>query len=106
MKRFRASEFATWIGLTVLGICIFAVFYALGATTGRSAEDQRAYVKQAVEQAAVQCYALEGAYPPDVAYLVDHYGVKYDDKQFFIHYRVYGSNIRPEIEVFLNAEEE
>ncbi len=102
MKRYRAKNAAAWVVFAVLAALIFTLFFGLGLVSGQNTEDQRTYVKQAIERAAVQCYALEGAYPPDVRYLEEHYGIKYDSQRFFVHYRVYGSNIRPEIEVFTN----
>ncbi|MDR0671041.1 MAG: hypothetical protein LBF64_01885 [Oscillospiraceae bacterium] len=100
LKRFHAQEYAVWIGLGVVAALVAALIFSLGAMSGRNSADQKAFLQQAVEHAAVQCYALEGAYPPDVSYLVDHYGVQYDESRFFIHYRVEGSNLRPDIEVF------
>ncbi|MDR0380670.1 MAG: hypothetical protein LBH86_01560 [Oscillospiraceae bacterium] len=100
LKRFHIQEYAVWIGLGVVASLVAALIFSLGAVSGRSDADQKAFLQQAVEHAAVQCYALEGAYPPDVDYLVDHYGVQYDKNRFFIHYRVEGSNLRPDIEVF------
>ena len=39
--------------------------------------EQRTALENALERDITGCYALEGAYPPDLQYLKDHYGRKY-----------------------------
>ena len=56
-------------------------------------------LQDAVLRATVQCYAIEGMYPPDVQYLEDNYGVVYDHDRFIVHYEVFASNILPDITV-------
>jgi hypothetical protein len=52
-----------------------------------------------VRRAAVQCYALEGAYAADLQYLVDNYGIRPDTKRFVVHYLYQGDNLLPDITV-------
>ena len=58
-------------------------------------EEGRQQLEQALRRAAVTCYALEGAYPPDLQYLKDHYGLTWDEKLFYVDYRPVAANIRP-----------
>ena len=51
-------------------------------------------------RATVQCYAIEGRYPPDLAYLEENYGLILDREHYVYHYRLEGSNLMPEIQVF------
>ena len=97
MKRFRSWQalIALAAGAVLLVFCLIA----LQPVAGQSAETQRMRVESAIRYAAVQCYALEGAYPPDVEYLKAHYGIRYDETRFFVHYRPNGSNITPDIQV-------
>ena len=60
---------------------------------------RREVLAQAVERGIVNCYALEGSYPPDIAYLEEHYGLTYDKTQFYVDYRPIGSNLRPDFAV-------
>lgn len=64
-----------------------------------SEETSVASMEEAVRRAAVQCYALEGGYPPSIAYLKDHYGVVVNEEDYFYFYEVTASNIMPEIKV-------
>ena len=66
--------------------------------TGRQ-EKGRQQLEEALRRTAVSCYALEGAYPPSVDYMTDHYGLTYDDSRYTVHYSVFASNLMPEITV-------
>jgi hypothetical protein len=47
----------------------------------------------------VSCYALEGQYPPDIAYLQEQYGLQIDMDRYMVHYEVFAENIMPDITV-------
>lgn len=49
--------------------------------------------------AAVDCYAIEGSYPRNLDYLVEHYGVQVDTGKFVVNYEAAGANLLPYIEV-------
>ena len=61
--------------------------------------EQTAILENAVERSITECYALDGAYPPNIDYLVEHYGLTYDSTQYFIDYRYIGSNLRPDVTI-------
>ena len=65
---------------------------------GRQAEGKR-QLEAAVRRTAAACYASEGFYPPDVAYMVKHYGLQYDEEDYWIHYERFAANLMPEITV-------
>jgi hypothetical protein len=93
------STLLTWIGLVVF-VCIAAVTgAAINSARGRNSEQQLAVQKKAIERAAVLCYSLEGFYPPQIKYLEEKYGLIVERDKFMVHYRTFGSNIRPEISV-------
>ena len=56
-------------------------------------------LENALRRTAVACYASEGFYPPDVAYMVQHYGLQYDEDAYRVHYEIFASNLMPEITV-------
>ena len=58
-------------------------------------------LSEAIIKSAVQCYAIEGFYPPDIEYLESNYGLLVNHDKYFISYSVFASNIIPEIQVFL-----
>ena len=65
---------------------------------GRKDEGKQ-QLEDAVRRTAVACYASEGFYPPDVDYMVQHYGLQYDEAVYRVHYEIFASNLMPEITV-------
>lgn len=57
-------------------------------------------IKEAIERACVQCYALEGSYPPDLKYLNEHYGLILNEDKYFYYYEIFASNVMPYVEVY------
>lgn len=56
-------------------------------------------LEESLRRSAVACYAAEGVYPPDLAYLEEHYGVQIDEKHFAVYYDAFASNMMPDITV-------
>ncbi|MBR4290201.1 MAG: hypothetical protein IKT52_06145 [Oscillospiraceae bacterium] len=65
---------------------------------GRTGEG-RQQLEDALRRTAVSCYASEGFYPPNVKYMVQHYGLQYDEDAYRVHYEIFASNLMPEITV-------
>ena len=70
-------------------------------TAGRTEED-KAQLEQALRRSAVACYAAEGIYPPDLAYLKEHYGLQIDEEKYTVIYEVFASNLMPDITILEN----
>ena len=68
-----------------------------------SADQSR--LEDTVRRAAAACYAIEGIYPPDVAYLEEHYGIRIDWARYTVDYQVFASNLMPDITVLRNGAE-
>ena len=83
----------------LLPAAILLAAVGLGPRAGR---ESLALTEQSVRRAAVECYALEGAYPTSLAYLEEHYGVAVDEKRFLVDYVYIGSNLMPDITVLSN----
>lgn len=74
-------------------------FIGMGQVARDSGEEARAQLETALRRSAVACYAAEGRYPQDVAYLEEHYGIRIDRSRYVVFYEVYGSNLMPQITV-------
>lgn len=86
----------------VLAIGILALFFVgiQRLDTGRR-EEGRTQLESALHRAAAACYAMEGFYPPDTEYMVQHYGVQIDESRYVVFYEVFAENLMPEITVLL-----
>lgn len=83
------------IFLTVLTVFIRGVH--TGSVAAR--EEQRTALYNAIVRATVHCYAIEGEYPMDVAYLEENYGIYVDRSKYIVSYDAFASNIMPTIQV-------
>lgn len=72
-----------------------------GLDSGRSEENQR-QLEEALRRGCVACYAAEGVYPPNLAYLQEHYGVQIDETHYTVRYDVFAENLMPDITVLEN----
>ena len=70
--------------------------------TGRSEEDLR-QLEETLRRGCVACYAAEGAYPTDLDYLKEHYGVQIDEERYTVHYFAFAENLMPDITVLENV---
>ena len=55
--------------------------------------------RDAVKNAALTCYAVEGMYPDDLEYLRDHYNLSYNEERYHVFYEPLASNLMPSIKV-------
>lgn len=60
-------------------------------------------LRQAVLQAAVQCYAVEGSYPASLDYLEQNYGLLVNHDRFIVTYEAFASNLMPQVNVLERA---
>lgn len=77
-------------------LCFFSAVSNLA--TGQQAKEEE-QLELALRRAAVACYAAEGIYPPDLAYLQQHYGVQIDERRFTVDYISIADNLMPDITV-------
>ena len=85
--------------LLVLALVIAG--FSLGISrleTGHHQQD-KALLEEVLHRTAVACFASEGFYPPNVAYMQQHYGLRYDENRFTVHYDRFASNLMPDITV-------
>lgn len=93
--RFR-RELTALAVLALIAVCSWLLFGAISSAGG---SEETELVRSAVRNAAITCYAVEGAYPGDVAYLREHYGLRYDEKHYIVSYHAFADNLIPEIRV-------
>ena len=67
-------------------------------------ENSRDAIRDTVIRCAVECYAVEGAYPDSLQYLEDHYGLTVNHRDFIVTYEVFASNQLPAVQVLVRGE--
>ena len=82
-------------------LCAVLLVFSMGISRleqGQHREDKQIR-EEALRRTAVACYASEGFYPPNVAYMQLHYGLQFDESRFTVRYEVFASNLMPDITV-------
>src|SRR6056297_2046915 len=97
-KLIKFLDSKSTITILILVIVFVISFQAINSISNNS-NDRSEAIKKVIMKAAVQCYALEGSYPPDIDYLAEHYGIIIDENQYFYFYDPNGANIAPNIEI-------
>ncbi|MBR2729510.1 MAG: hypothetical protein IKD92_06525 [Lachnospiraceae bacterium] len=76
------------------------VWYFASHVSARDlSEESAAAIREAIRRSALQCYAVEGVYPPTLEYLEDNYGLQVNTRDYYIRYDIFASNIAPEVTV-------
>ena len=83
----------------LMAVLLVGVWLLIGRLGTSSDNAQTQFVTDAVHNAALTCYAVEGAYPNDLEYLRRHYGLAYDQSRYLVTYSAFASNLLPEIYV-------
>lgn len=89
-----------WVLLPLVIAAVLLIFLTGLSNLDRDrSEEGRQQLEDALRRAAVACYAAEGIYPPDLDYLVEHYGIQIDAENYAVFYDVFASNLMPDITV-------
>ena len=89
-------EIAIVLLMIVLLGGVWMLVNRVGSSSGAA---QTEFVTKAVHNAALTCYAVEGAYPESLEYLREHYRLAYNTERFVVEYDAFASNLMPTINV-------
>lgn len=98
------TRLAIAAGLLAALILLIAAFALGSRQVSRDLDSASAQaLRQAVLQAAVQCYAVEGSYPASLDYLEENYGLLVNHDRFIVTYEAFASNLMPQVNVLERA---
>ncbi len=89
-----------WPWFAIAAALLVAVFLIAGQIDPQRREireEGAVAIRELIERTARQCYAVEGVYPPNLAYLEDHYGIEINKKDYFVNYEAFASNFPPSV---------
>lgn len=98
--RTKADKSAARSAILALLFFVITLTALIVATVGfarRSREEGIQATHDAVQQAAVLCYASEGFYPPSLDYIRENYGLQIDESRYVVRYEPYAPNLMPGI---------
>ena len=99
MRKPSLAFIAMLVSLAVITVVMIMAFAAIRGYGSHYDETRLKEVRDTVLSAVSQCYALEGAYPPDLEYLEENYGLILDRSRYIYHYEIFASNIFPDVKV-------
>ena len=86
-----------WIKLLSIVLVLAAAVLLVNRIDTAQDTAETDIVRDAVKNAALTCYAVEGAYPDSVEYLREHYHLAYNEDRYMITYDAFASNMIPDI---------
>lgn len=88
----------------LLAACALLAALRLPVIRRNIREESRAAIRDAVVQAAVECYAVEGVYPASLDYLEENYGLVINHRDYIVSYEAFASNVLPSVQVLVRGE--
>ena len=90
--------------IIILVWAILAAALLIGVPMSRSAaaeggDDSIQSIRETVMERALQCYVIEGAYPQDLAYLEENYGLTVNKEEYLVVYTPFAENLPPDVQV-------
>jgi len=81
-----------------MAVIVFCMFL-LGSLSGKVDRNETDTLKNAIDNAIVTCYSIEGRYPENLEYIEENYGVVIDEERFFVTYSAFAPNVKPYVTV-------
>ena len=85
--------------IAIFIVLILSFVLLINSITTKNNGRELQIVRDAVKNAALTCYAVEGMYPDDLTYLRDHYNLSYNEERYHVFYEPIASNLMPSIKV-------
>ena len=99
MARFQREKNRKFGALLLSAVLFLGVFALFSGGVSVFSRQTRTRQMQALEDALLTCYALEGHYPQSLDYIRENYHLTYNEELFFVDYRVLGENILPDVTI-------
>ena len=89
------------MNFSVMFFIVIIIVFLMGISfiASTSSRDQKQVLTDALNKDIIHCYAIEGYYPPSLAYIEDHYGLTYDKTRYLVDYVPIGDNIMPSVTI-------
>lgn len=92
------------IGLVILMLVIalmVAVWVGFGYVADQAKDQGAQTLRDSIMDTAMQCFAIEGYYPPTLEYLQENYGLSINEDDYVVVYVAFASNVPPTVDVRL-----
>lgn len=106
LYRRKRKRFSSWLlvpALLLVGVAVLAAGSKRMEETTR--REQQELLEEAVNQAVVNCYAMEGRYPESIRYLIENYGIQVDFDRYAVSYEIFADNVKPQVKIIALGED-
>ena len=95
-----ASEAGGGVAGLVLAVCLVVLLWAGAGVAAAQARQQGAVsLQHSVMEAALQCFAIEGAYPRSLQHVEEDYGLTINRAASTVMYEAFAANVPPTVTV-------
>ena len=94
------KKWILFVSLAVIAAMILTFALIAGKSGKAASEESRRQLHNAILQAAITCYAVEGYYPSELETLMADYALRYDEEQYIVRYDFFADNVLPDISVY------
>lgn len=99
-KRTGGRSIGLSLILLVIALALLGALWAVTDVVDEQTREQSAYtIRETILDTAMQCFAIEGAYPPTLKYLEDNYGLTLNTQDYSVRYEAFASNVMPSVVV-------
>lgn len=92
------------LSLIIFFLILFLFLEAISGLSKTSVDRQYEQLEQALMNGITYSYVTYGYYPESLEQLTSEYKIRYDEKLFFVDYRVLGGNLFPEVTILRKEE--
>lgn len=96
----KTGLFAVFLALLLLAALTAFAFSHAGRDVS---EEGAAAICETVRRSALQCYVVEGVFPPELQYLEKNYGLQINTEDYLVVYDCFASNLPPTIRVIVRG---
>lgn len=80
-------------------VVALALWFAVGFAGAQTRDQGAVSLRDSVMETAMQCFAIEGVYPPSLAYMEEHYGLTVNHDSYVVTYESFAPNVMPSVAV-------
>ena len=99
MYRDEVRKLSWPVILAALAAVILAGFLLIRPLAASDDSETTGAIIRSIRETALQCYVVEGVYPPSVSYLEENYGLVINHDDYYIHYEIFAENVPPDVRV-------
>lgn len=103
-KKKKNPYISLLVSVALLAAVVLIFSYALNTLSKRNVFEQKNSLESFMRRSIVECYSVEGAYPPSLSHLEENYSLRYNKNYFFVDYQPIGENIMPEFTIIIKEE--